>query len=592
MTTAPHWTRFYEPGVPATVEIPDIPLYQILDETTRRFPNNTALRLILKYLPFGLAVESTMTYAQLQEGSERFAAALHALGIRKGDRVAIMLPNIPEQVVAYFGILKAGGVVVNTNPLYTPRELTHQLSDSGAETLITLSGLVECAKSVRSATVLKRIIVTDVVSSLPWLWKRLAARAVRASGMMADVAADPGIYPMDELMRTHPAQPPAVPYSPDDLALLQYTGGTTGAPRAAMLTQRNIMANLSQIRAWLPRITLGAEKMLGAIPFFHVYGMSVAMLTSVNIGAELIMTPNPRETELVMQIISKHRVTFYPGVPAMYVAILNHPNVGKYDLRSVDSCLSGGAALPLEVARRFEALTGGHLVEGYGLSECSPVAVANPIVSNDRREGSTGVPIPSTTVELVALEPDANGEFPPVAPGEQGELVIYGPQVMKGYWNSPEDTAKAINKRGGLHTGDIAKIDEDGYVYIVDRKKDLIIAGGFNIVPREVEEVLFMHPKVQEAVVVGVPHPRRGETVKAFVVLKPGETSSVDEIRAFCKEQLAPYKVPTEVEFRTELPKSQVGKVLRRLLVEEEKAKQAAAQEQSSQAASPTEGKA
>jgi long-chain acyl-CoA synthetase len=269
----------------------------------------------------------------------------------------------------------------------------------------------------------------------------------------------------------------------------------------------------------------------------------------------------------------------------MYVAILNHPHVHKYDLRSVDSCLSGGAALPLEVARRFEALTGGHLVEGYGLSECSPVAVANPIVSNDRRDGSTGVPIPSTTVELVALEPDANGEFPPVAPGEQGELVIYGPQVMKGYWNSPEDTAKAINKRGGLHTGDIAKIDEDGYVYIVDRKKDLIIAGGFNIVPREVEEVLFMHPKVQEAVVVGVPHPRRGETVKAFVVLKPGETATVDEIRAFCKEQLAPYKVPTEVEFRTELPKSQVGKVLRRLLVEEEKAKQAAAQEQSAQAA-------
>jgi long-chain acyl-CoA synthetase len=345
-----------------------------------------------------------------------------------------------------------------------------------------------------------------------------------------------------------------------------------------MLTHHNLMANMKQIQAWLHVIEQGKEKLLGTLPFFHVYGMTCGVLSGPEMGAELLMTPDPRDTELVLHIIDKERVTLYPGVPAMYSAIINHPMVKQFDLSSVKACLSGGAPLPGEVARGFEKVTGGHLIEGYGLSESSPVAVANPL-TGERRVGSIGLPISNTSVEIVAVDADANGDFPLMPLGEEGELVLYGPQVMKGYWNNPAETEKVINKRGGLHTGDIVKMDEEGFLYVVDRKKDLIIASGYNIVPREVEEVLFMHPKVMEACVAGVPNPRRGEVVKAYVVLKPGQEATVDEIRTFCKEYLALYKVPKSVEFRKELPKSQVGKVLRRLLVEEEVAKQKARQE-------------
>ena len=304
--------------------------------------------------------------------------------------------------------------------------------------------------------------------------------------------------------------------------------------------------------------------------------MTVAMLFGIYGGGEVIVVPDPRNTDHVLEIIHREKPTQYPGVPAMYIGIINHPKVQEYDLRSVKVCLSGGAALPVEVAEKFGEITGGRLIEGYGLTETSPVACANPVYGK-RKNGSIGMPISSTDVEIVTLEPAADGSWPGSKPGKEGELVIYGPQVMKGYWNKPDETANTIDKDGWLHTGDIARMDDEGYFYIVDRKKDLIIASGYNIVPREVEEVLFMHPKVQEAVVAGVPDAKRGETVKAFVVLKPGQTATVDEMRAFCKENLAPYKVPSLVEFRSELPKSQIGKVLRRVLVEEEKAKQAKA---------------
>jgi long-chain acyl-CoA synthetase len=581
MTTLPDLPDFhlhYEEGVPHSVEIPDIPLYRILDDNAARYPHSAALHLVLKHLKFGLEVGSKMSYAEVKSATDRFAAALYKLGVRQGDRVALMLPNIPQQVIAYFGVLKAGGIIVNINPTYTPREILHLITDSGAQTMITLSGLQARVEEIRAETDLKQLILTDVVDSLPWLWRKLAAPQVRATGMMVDVAPAPHIHKFYDLIRQAHASPPAITYAPDDVIVLQYSGGTTGIPKAAMLTHHNLVANTTQCRAWFTFTRNGQDKALGAVPFFHAYGMTLAMLVGFQMAAELIMIPNPRDIELVLQIITKEHISYFPGVPAMYVAIINHPRVTEYNLHSVQGCMSGGASLPIEVARRFEEMTGGNLAEGYGLSEASPVALATPLRGATRRAGSVGIPIPNTRVEIVSLQPDENDEFPPMPVGEPGELILYGPQVMKGYWNAPEETQRAINARGGLHTGDIARMDEDGYLYIVDRKKDLIIASGYNIVPREVEEVLFMHPKVADAVVAGVPDERRGETVKAYLVLKPGEKVTVEEIRTFCKQYLAPYKVPTRVDFRKELPKSLVGKVLRRLLVEEDVAKQAAAQ--------------
>jgi long-chain acyl-CoA synthetase len=573
MNDVPVWYQQYEEGVPLTLDIPDIPIYQILRDSRNRFPNKIAVRFILKYLMKGIKIGSTYTFAELDEASDRFATALHGLGVRQHDRVAVMLPNLPQYVIAFYGIIKAGAMVVNINPTYTPREVQHQLNDSGAETILTLTGLYSRVQESRHGTKLKHVILTDIVDSLQLHWRLLAARQVRASGMMVKVPLAPNVYNFFELIRRHPAQPPTVTYAPDDVQVLQYTGGTTGTPRAAMLTHRNLISNACQIQAWLNKIEMGGEKILGALPFFHVYGMVTNIITSTKIAAESVIIPNPRDADLILQIIDQEKITFYPAVPAMYSVLLNHPRLKEFDLRSIKSCISAGAALPVEVANRFEAVSGGQVVEAYGLSETSPAAVANPF-GGARRIGAVGVPISNTTVEIVTVDPDENGEYHPVPLGEAGELIIYGPQVMKGYWNNPEDTAKALNARGGLHTGDIVRMDEEGFLYVVDRKKDLIIASGYNIVPREVEEVLFMHPKVMEACVIGVPNPRRGEVVKAYVVLKPGEESSVDEIRTFCKEYLAHYKVPKVVEFRQEIPKSQVGKVLRRILLEEEIAKQ------------------
>ena len=574
LTDLPDWKLQYEKGVPHTVEIPDMPLYRLLDETAALYPNNPAVHFLLKYLKFGFEIGSKMTYAELKRTTDRFAAALYKLGVRQGDRVALMMPNIPQQIIAYFGALKAGATIVNINPTYTPREVLHLIKDSGAKTIVTLSGLHSRIEEVRMQTDLKDIILTDIVDSMAWLWRTLAARQVRSTGMMADVPPAPHIHDFYTLIRQAPTTPPTVTYSPDDVILLQYTGGTTGLPKAAMLTQRNLISNVHQCRAWFTFPVDGEEKALAAIPFFHVYGMMLAMLVAIKMGAEMIVIPNPRDLDLILEIITKEHVTYYPGVPAMYVAINNHPRVADYDLHSVQGCMSGGTSLPVEVKRRFEELTQGYLAEGYGLSETSPVVSSTPLRGATPPAGSIGIPIPNTSVEVVALHPDDKGEYAPMPVGEPGELVIYGPQVMKGYWNSPDETKKALNARGGLHTGDIGRMDENGYFYIVDRKKDLIIASGYNIVPREVEEVLFMHPKVVEAVVAGIPDPRRGETVKAYLVLKNGESCTEEEIRDFCKQYLAPYKVPTKVEIRKELPKSLVGKVLRRILVEEEVNKQ------------------
>lgn len=566
------WIQKYEPGVPETIEYNGQLLHEMLDASAQKYANHIATRLVLAYLPLGITVQAKQTYSELKNAVDCFASALYNMGLQQGDRIAIMLPNSPQQVVAFFGALKAGCVVVNTNPTYTPREIGHILEDSGASAMLLLSSFYERLEQVKDATNLKHIIVTDVPDSLSFPFNKLVERQVRASGMMVDVPDGPGIWRFNNLINTNASRPPTINVGPDDTVLFQYTSGTTGVPKAAMLTHRSFGSNIQQLEAWYRNMEYGGEKVLGSIPFFHIYGLTVAKLFAMYSGAELIITPDPRKTELILDIIQREKVTMYPGIPTMYTAIINHPKVAESDLRSVKACLSGGMALPLEVQRRFEQLTGGKLVEGYGLTETSPAACANPI-NGLRKEGSIGLPLPSTEVSIISLEANAEGKFETVPAGQEGELIIRGPQVMKGYWNRPDETAVTLDEDGWLHTGDIAKMDEDGCFYIVDRKKDLIIASGYNIVPREVEEVLYMHAKVMEAAVAGVPDPVRGETVKAYVVLKEGQTSTQDEINAFCREHLAPYKVPRIVEFRSELPKSQIGKILRRVLVEEEKQK-------------------
>jgi long-chain acyl-CoA synthetase len=577
MSSTYPWLSSYEPGVPATVEIPSRTIQQFLTDSVRKYPAKTAVRMVLRYLPLGLAVQARLTYRELDELSSRFAAALAAQGIGKGSRVAIMLPNCPQQVVVYFGILKAGAIVVNTNPTYPPHELEPLMQVSGAEAIVTLSGLYARVKQIQPNTALKTILLTDVSDHVAGIFRRTVNRQLAARGLYAAVPPAHGLLFYKDLLARPPAAAPAINFDPAaDTAVFQFTGGTTGTPKAAELTHRNLVANTVQMNAWFTTVSPGNEKVLLALPAFHVYGMTVGMLFGVSVGAEIVIVADPRDTNHILNVLAHEKITLYPGVPAMYIAIINHPRVADYDLRSIKACLSGGSALPVEVAQKFDELTGGRLVEGFGMSECSPVATANPIMGRVKF-GSIGIPLSSTEVAIVSLEPDASGHYRFLAAGEEGEVVVRGPQVMKGYYNNPEESARTVDADGWLHTGDIGRMDEEGYFYIVDRKKDLIIASGLNIVPREVEEVLFMHPKVMEAAVIGVPDAKRGETVKAFVVLKQGQSATVEELRAFCKEKLAPYKIPTQVEFRTELPKTQVGKVLRRLLVSEEKAKLAAA---------------
>ncbi len=560
------WYRFYDEGVPHTIEVPPVPLYHFVETAAREFPAKVAVKMVLRYLPLGITIHGSLTYADLWDQINRFAAGLHRLGVKQGDRVAVMLPNMPQYVVAFFGALRVGAIVVNTNPTYTPRELEHQLNDSGAETIIMLSSLYERLQAVRDNVPVRNVIIADVHEYVGGIFKNMVARTLRKEGLLVDVPEGDGVYHWATVMEMGTSVP-EVSVSPEDVALFQYTGGTTGVPKAAMLTHRNLVANTIQVASWLPSAPRGEPVVLGALPFFHVYGMTVAMLYGLYMGGTVVVLPNPRPIDNVMKVIHHERCSLFPGVPTMYIGIINHPEVDKYNLRSVEACISGAAPLPVEVQQKFETITGGRLVEGYGLTEASPVTHSNPIYGK-RKAGSIGIPFPSTDARVVDLN---TGEPLPV--GEVGELCVKGPQVMKGYWNRPDETAATIDEEGWLHTGDIARMDEDGYFYIVDRKKDIIIASGYNIIPREVEEVLYMHPKVLEAVVAGVPDPYRGETVKAYIVLKEGEQATAEEIIAFCREHLAPYKVPRLVEFRSELPKSQVGKFLRRVLVEEEKRK-------------------
>ena len=555
------WLRHYQSGVPADPQLEVSNLPAMLERTATRFPERTALHFM----------GQTCSYRQLWHDVQRFAAALQGLGVRPGERVSIMLPNCPQFLVAFFGASLAGAVVVNTSPLYVAPELTHQLQDSGSETLILLDAFFPRFEAARLPGV-RRVIVTGVQDALPFPKRLLYPLREKAQGKWVAVRKGGQIYHMQGLIRAQApdARPRTVPLRPDTLALLQYTGGTTGTPKGAMLTHGNLLANALQARAWMPEVQAGQEVLLAAIPFFHVYGMTTAMNMGVLIGATTVLVPNPRDIGMLLGLVQTMKPTLFPGVPTMYGAINAHPDTPRYDLTSIRACISGSAPLPMETARRFREIThGANLVEGYGLTEASPVTHCNP-VGGEQLPGSIGLPVPGVYAYVAA----ADGR--PLPHGEAGELYVSGPNIMAGYWERPEESAATLIQRAGrtwLKTGDVAVMDAEGYFRIVDRQKDVIIAGGFNIYPREVEEVLYAHPAVLEAAAIGVPHPHRGETVKAFVVFRPGEQPTVADLEAWCRERLSPYKVPRLYEVRPELPKSAVGKVLRRALAEEERAR-------------------
>lgn len=552
------WLKHYPPQIPHTLTYEETSLQQLLKNTAEKYPNKIAIHFNGKEL----------SYQELYDSALKFAGYLQKIGIQKGDRVAIMLPNTPQSVISFYGVMMAGGIVVQTNPMYTERELAFQMKDSGAKAIVALDILFPRIKKIQGETELEHVIITAIKDYLPFP-KNLVYPFIQKKqyGFSVKVEHKGNDHLFTEIMK-HPAlQEPIMNINfEEDLAILQYTGGTTGFPKGVMLTHKNLIANTKMCQAWLYKCREGEEIVLGALPFFHVYGMTTVMILSILQASKMVLIPKP-DPEVLLKTIQSQRPTMFPGAPTMYIGILNHPELSKYDLSSIDSCISGSAPLPVEVQEQFEKLTGGKLVEGYGLTESSPVTHANLLWDGERVKGSIGLPWPDTLAEIRSVE---TGEPLPV--GEIGELVVKGPQVMKGYWNRPEETQEVL-KDGWLHTGDMGYMDEEGYFYIVDRKKDMIIASGYNIYPREIEEVLYEHPAVKEVVVAGVPDPYRGETVKAYIVLKEGATVTEDELNKFARKNLAAYKVPRKYEFRDELPKTTVGKILRRQLVEEEKRK-------------------
>ena len=551
------WLSHYEPSVPPTLEYPQRALHTNLEEAALKHPGAAAI----------IFLDATLTYAQLNDLTDRFAAALQQLGVAKGDRVAIYLANCPQFVMAYYGALKAGAIVAPLNPLYSAREVEHQLRDCGATVMLVMSRMYPIVRQVRAKTALRHVIVTNIKEYFPSLTRLLfTLLREKREGDRQDISGDAQTQWLQELLRGSPPKPQPVEVLPGDTAVLLYTGGTTGVPKGAELSHANIMTNAVMCAAWMHDLEEGREVVLTALPLYHSFGMTTCMNVSVHSAAAMLLVPDPRDIQGLMKNINRHHPTVFPGVPTMYVAFNSCPGSTEYDVKSIRACISGAAALPVEVQKRFQELTGGRLVEGYGLSEASPVTHANPVYG-ENRIGTIGLPFPDTMAKIVDLETGARE----LLPGEPGELIVRGPQVMKGYWNMPEETSIAL--RGGwLYTGDIAIMDDDGYFRIIDRKKDMIIAGGYNIYPREVEEVLYEHPKVKEVVVAGIPDCYRGETVKAYVVLKEGETATEAELVRFCRGKIAKYKVPTAIEMRAQLPKSIVGKFLRRVLVEEETA--------------------
>jgi len=473
-----------------------------------------------------------------------------------------MLPNCPQAIIAYYATLWIGGIVVMTNPLYVEREMEFQWSDAEAAFVVVLDHLYPKVEKILPHLKLKNIIVTSIRDYLPGVLKFLYPLKARQKKLFTAVPYSDRVLSLPRLVKRAAPHPQPFTGKLDDLAVLQYTGGTTGTPKGVMLSHRNLLANVVQLQSWVPDLRRGEERFLAILPFFHVFGMTVAMNLTLYTGCTAIIVPR-FEVQEFLKLLRKAKPTLFPGVPSIFVAMLADPKVGSYDLSSIRLCITGSAPMPLEVLRRFEQLTGCVIIEGYGLSEASPVTHANPI-GGVRKVGSIGIALPDTDCRVVDL--DLGVEERPA--GEVGELLVRGPQVMSGYWQLPQETTDTL-RDGWLYTGDIARIDEDGYVFIVDRKKDMIISCGYNIYPREIDEVLYEHPKVLDAVAIGVPDLYRGEMVKAYVVLRPGESATEEEIIQFTKTRLAAYKVPRTVEFRQSLPKSMVGKVFRRELRQE-----------------------
>lgn len=554
MGTSKSWHSLYPEEIRTHMAYDNSALQDFLIASKKNFPNKKALHFMGR----------EWTYREVYHQSCQMAAYLQSIGLEKGDRVAVMLPNCPQSVISYYATLMAGGIVVQTNPLYKERELAFQLKDSGAAVIVCLDVLLPVVSKASDDTSIKHTIVTGVKDHLPFP-KNIIYPFIQKKEyhMLVSVeqTADTHIWNAIFQHTTHHFQ--QVPVNPrEDLALLQYTGGTTGYPKGVMLTHHNLVSNVEMCREWLYKLKDAEETILGALPFFHVYGMTTVMNLSIMMAAKMVLLPkfNPEE---VLQTIEKEKPTLFPGAPTMYIGLLSHPTVHKYDLSSIKACISGSAPLPKEVQEQFEAITNGRLVEGYGLTETSPVTHAN-FLWTKRVDNSIGAPWPDTDCKI--LDVDTHEEVPV---GDIGEIAIKGPQVMKGYWNNPEETANTF-QNGWLLTGDIGHMDQAGYFYVVDRKKDIIIAGGFNIYPREVEEVLYEMDGIQEAVVAGVPDSYRGETVKAYIVLKEGKNLTKEDVNVFCRNRLATFKVPHLYEFRDSLPKTTVGKVLRRILVAEE----------------------
>jgi long-chain acyl-CoA synthetase len=543
----------------------------MLEASARRFPDRPAIAWFGKQL----------SYAQLLAEVERCSAMLAGLGVKKGDRVALIMPNSPPFTIAFYACMRLGALAVGNNPIYTRREMHHQLDDAGVGVVLVADLMYADFAQVFEDLGIDQVVVTRLNDYMPLVKKWLAPALKFKKQQVANgktwppvPAGSPVLWWSEALDEAGPV-PPVAPVTPTtDVAALIYTGGTTGIAKGAMLSHHNITSNARQSASWFPSIEEGREAVLAALPFFHSYGL-LAMNLTVLIAAKLIPTPNPRDIHLILELIDEEKPTLFPGVPRLYVAVNEHPDVGKFDLKSIMACVSGAAPLPIAVANEFERVTGGgQLVEGYGLTECSPVTHANPF-SGTRKPGHIGLPIPDTDVRIVSLD-DPDMEMPT---GEPGELCIKGPQVMLGYWNRPEETALAI-RNGWFHTGDVATMDADGYFKIVDRLKDMIIVSGFNVYPNEVEDVLYHHPAVSKAAVIGLPDDRTGERVKAYVVLKPGGSLSADDLLRWCRDPeqgLTGYRAPKEVEFRDSLPETLVGKVLRRALQEEERARSQAA---------------
>lgn len=567
------WIQSYDEGMPTSLDFPDVPLHQFIKDTTRRIPHQTALTTPAA-LPLLGRVSREVSYAELDRAADALAAALVDLGLKKGDRAAIVMPNSVAFVISFYAILKAGGVVAATNPTYPASKMAHQINDCDAEFVLALTLFYPLVKQIQPQTQVKTVIAANIKEYLPPLAKFLftLAREKKDGHYIENVQA--GDYWLQDLLDKYGGQQPNVDVSPDDLAIFQYTGGTTGVPKAAMSQHKALVANMLQTEGLLNTLNLPPEEeiFLGAIPFFHVYGMIVVVSASVYRGSKIVLVPNPRDIDDVLGAIHTFKPTLFPGVPALYNAINNHPAVqnGEIDLSSLRLCISGSAPLPLATKQAFEKLSGSSVREGFGMSEAPTATHINPIYK-ENRPNSIGLPLPEMDMRIVSLDDEQTD----VAVGETGELLMAGPNVMVGYHRMPDETANALRERGGkrwLYTGDIARMDEDGYFYIVDRKKDMALIGGYNVYPNTVEKAIMSHPAVLEVGVAAIPHPQRigQEALKAWIVLKSEQEATADEIINFLANALAPYEIPRRISFIDELPKTAVGKTLRHELVKME----------------------